>query len=188
MDPFITGSIIGAGAGLLGQQNANDSNAKQASLNRRFQERMSNTQHQRAVTDMRKAGLNPILAAGNPNSSPGGAQAQMGNIGTAAMEGASSAASISKLESETAMIDEKLKPVMDQIGQVQAETYLLMAQKALVRMDENHRQSAIGLLTEQTKIAHKEALISDIKYNAIMEGLQALTEDIDGLKFLLPGN
>lgn len=40
-----------------------------------FQREMASTQHQRAVKDLRKAGLNPILAAGGP-----GASAPMGAI------------------------------------------------------------------------------------------------------------
>lgn len=50
--------------------------AQQAQLNRNFQERMSNTSYQRAVRDLKAAGLNPVLAAMNGASTPTGASAQ----------------------------------------------------------------------------------------------------------------
>lgn len=52
-------------------------NSAEALANREWQEHMSNTAYQRAVEDMKKAGLNPILAFAN-----GGASTPGGSAGT----------------------------------------------------------------------------------------------------------
>ena len=65
-------------------------NSTEALKNREWQEHMSNTSYQRAVEDMKKAGLNPILAFSNGGASTPGGSA--GTISGASMGLASSSA------------------------------------------------------------------------------------------------
>lgn len=72
------------------QQTAMKFNSAEAAKNRAWQEQMSNTAYQRTVEDMRKAGINPILAYTQGGAStPAGAQ---GTIGSASMGMATSSA------------------------------------------------------------------------------------------------
>jgi hypothetical protein len=83
MDP--TSALIMGGAslasGLLGASSAKSVNKRQVGLSREqmaFQERMSSTAYQRAMADMRKAGINPIMAAKvGGASTPAGAMATL---------------------------------------------------------------------------------------------------------------
>lgn len=59
-------------------EQTNAKSIEQADKQMSFQERMSSTAYQRAVEDMRKAGLNPALAYQNgPASAPSGAMASL---------------------------------------------------------------------------------------------------------------
>lgn len=88
MDP-ITSGIVAGGVGLAGNFMQNQASTAQAQKQMDFQERMSNTAHQREVSDLRAAGLNPILSAlGSGASTPGGAQAPIADFGGSLSTGA----------------------------------------------------------------------------------------------------
>lgn len=72
-------AALTGGLEYYGQQETNAQNRDLAREQMKFQERMSNTAIRRAKTDLEMAGFNPLLAAGNPASSPGGATATMSN-------------------------------------------------------------------------------------------------------------
>jgi len=141
------GSIATAAAGglnFLGQKDANATNMQLAQNQMDFQREMSNTSYQRAVADMKKAGLNPMLAYSQGGaSSPGGASTTVQNK----FSGAVQAAQQMQLQNET-------------IKQIQSQTQVNNATAAKTQADtllsaqelKNRTQSELNLKEDMQRI------------------------------------
>jgi predicted component of type VI protein secretion system len=109
--------LMAGGLNFAGQMLANRENRAIAREQMRFQEQMSSTAHQRAVQDLKAAGINPMVAAMGGASGVSGASATMQN---AIGQGVSSAIDARRARAELANLQQ-------QNQKLQAETDLVRA-------------------------------------------------------------
>lgn len=159
MGPALGAALIGAGTsigtGLLNAKStkdANQANIEQSQAQMAFQERMSNTSHQREVADLKAAGLNPILSAHGGASSPGGAAAQIQPTDTAGAlkSGISNAMAYKQLQAE--------------LENKRANTMLTLASENKTRMD--------------TQTATTNAIMAD---NELIKQQAGLSDEVDAI-------
>lgn len=154
--PALIGAAATLGAGFLAKKGAEKQNRMQIQLARDqmdFQERMSSTAYQRTMQDMRKAGLNPMLAYQQGGAStPAGAMAPVVNE-------MKDLANSGKAAARTAMEMELLE---EQIDEVKARTFREMsateknyADAALSTESINRMHQEINNLVASEKILHE---------------------------------
>ncbi len=123
LTPGVGAALGGAASALFGYKGAKEQNvasAQQAQNQMDFQREMSNTAVQRRMADLKKAGINPILAGSKEASTPAGAMAPQFNKAQAALSNLGNAATIASTIAQTRLTDKKTGAIgpADLLGQM----------------------------------------------------------------------
>ena len=115
---------------------SNNASSDEAARNRQFQADQTGTAYQRAVEDLKKAGLNPMLAYTNGGaSSGGGAQATMQNVASSAVSNALSAKTVAA----------QVENMKEQKDQIKSQTDLNRASTINVKEQKDQIKSQTDL-------------------------------------------
>ncbi len=187
--PFIAAAGASALGGYLasrGQAKANVATRQLVREQMAFQERMSGTSYQRAVKDMRLAGINPMLAIQQGGAStPGGASAEMkSTLGPAV----SSAVSVRRMSAEIDAIRVGIEKTRAETDAIRGRPGRILEPAVDVGVDLSRRLIARGPELANSAMRHVNILRHEARNlpRSIQAGINRLGQRIQDLLDRVP--
>lgn len=180
MDPIITAALIGGGVSALGGVFGRDSARETSYMNQvsadrqmAFQERMSNTQYQRGMSDMKAAGLNPMLAysQGGAGGAPGASAANINPDYSDAASGiANSATGYINQKRERALLDSQVDLQAAQVKTALSQQKLNQASARSAEADARATETMLPALKTKSQFESRQNEINNkmLPYDAVM--------------------